>query len=162
MTEVALEYFFQVSRSKELPDEPSTNKSGSNQGVIHGKNPLRSSRSNKLHRANKREVEINHLAGLQVRSLQWRVTELHGQLEEKYFDYFVFNIVDCGVNCGLLRSGARSRAFAQTIGNARGLDINSPRSAEAHTQDLRFRRHQQRDNLNSARARQQLRLRSWL
>jgi hypothetical protein len=53
---------------------------------------------------------------------------------ENYFDYsarvtwrkilvyFVFNIVDYG----LLRSGARRRALAQTICNARGLDINSP------------------------------------
>jgi hypothetical protein len=48
------------------------------------------------------------------------------QLGEKYFDYFVFNIVDYGINCGLLRSGARHRALVQTIGNARGLDINSP------------------------------------
>jgi hypothetical protein len=31
------------------------------------------------------------------------LSELHGQLREKYFDYFVFNIVDCD----LLRSGAR-------------------------------------------------------
>jgi hypothetical protein len=56
--------------------------------------------------------------------------ELLVQLEEKYFDYFVFNIVDCGINCGLPRSGARRRALAQTISNAQGLDINSPRSAE--------------------------------
>jgi hypothetical protein len=55
---------------------------------------------------------------------------------KKYFDYFVFNIVDYGVNCGLLRSGARRRALAQTIGNARGLDINSLLSAETHTQNL--------------------------
>jgi hypothetical protein len=41
---------------------------------------------------------------------------------EKYFDYFVFKIV----NCGLIRSEVRHRALAQTIGNARGLDINSP------------------------------------
>jgi hypothetical protein len=60
---------------------------------------------------------------------------------------FVFNIVDCG----LLRSRARRRALAQTIGNARGLDINSPRSAENNPQDLRFRRHQQRDDPNNAR-----------
>jgi hypothetical protein len=41
---------------------------------------------------------------------------------KKYFDYFIFNIVDYGVNCGLLRSGARHRrALAQIIGNARGL-----------------------------------------
>jgi hypothetical protein len=53
-----------------------------------------------------------------------------GQSGEKDFDYFVFNIVDYGVNCGLLRSGAHHRALAQTISNARGLDINSPRSAE--------------------------------
>jgi hypothetical protein len=71
--------------------------------------------------------------------------------EEKYFDYFVFNIIDyISVNCGLVRSGARRRALAQTIGNARGLDINSPLSAETHAQDLRLRRHQQRDNPNSA------------
>jgi hypothetical protein len=30
----------------------------------------------------------------------------------------------------LPRSGARRRALAQTIGNARGLNINSPRSAK--------------------------------
>jgi hypothetical protein len=76
---------------------------------------------------------------------------LLGQFGDKYFDYFVFNIVDYGVNCGFLRSGAHRRALAQTIGNARGLDINSPRSAEAHTQDLRFRRHQQHNDPNSAR-----------
>jgi hypothetical protein len=55
------------------------------------------------------------------------------QFRDKYFDYFVFNIFDYSVNCGLPRSGARRRALAQTIGNARGLDINSPLSAEAHT-----------------------------
>jgi hypothetical protein len=79
---------------------------------------------------------------------------LYGQHEEKYFDYFVFNIVDCGVNCGLLRSGAYRRVRAQPaqpIGKARGLDINSPLSAENHPQDLQFRRHQQHDNLNNAR-----------
>jgi hypothetical protein len=65
----------------------------------------------------------------------------------KYFDYFVFKIV----NCDLFRSGARRHALAQTIGNARGLDINSPLSAEAHTQDLRLHRHQQRDDPNNAR-----------
>jgi hypothetical protein len=65
----------------------------------------------------------------------------------KYFDYFVFNIV----NCGLPRSGARRRALAQTIGNARGLDINSPRSAENHLQGLQFHRHQQHNDPNSAR-----------
>jgi hypothetical protein len=65
---------------------------------------------------------------------------LFGQSGEKYFDYFVFNIVDyIYVNYGLPRSGARRRALAQTIGNARGLNINSPRSAENHPQDLRFR-----------------------
>jgi hypothetical protein len=45
---------------------------------------------------------------------------LLGQLEEKNFDYFVFNIVDYGVNCGLLRSGAHRRALAQTIDNVLG------------------------------------------
>jgi hypothetical protein len=72
-------------------------------------------------------------------------------IRRKYFDYFTFNIVDCGVNCGLIRLGARRRALAQTIGNARGLDINSPLSVEAHTQDLQFRRYQQRDDPNNAR-----------
>jgi hypothetical protein len=72
---------------------------------------------------------------------------LLGQIGENYFDYFIFNIV----NYGFPRSGARHRALTQTIGNARGLDINSPRSAENHPQDLRFRRHQQRDDPNSIR-----------
>jgi hypothetical protein len=49
----------------------------------------------------------------------------------------------------------------KTIGNARGLDINSPRSAENHTQDLRFHRHQQtRRSQQRSGARQQLCLRS--
>jgi hypothetical protein len=73
-----------------------------------------------------------------------------GQLEEKYFDYFVFNIVDCSVNYGLPRLGARRRAHAQNIGNARGLDIYSPRSTENHPRDLRFRRHQQHGDPNNA------------
>jgi hypothetical protein len=47
--------------------------------------------------------------------------------------------------------GARRRTLAQTIGNVRGLDINSPLSTEVHTEDLRFRRHQQRDDPNNAR-----------
>jgi hypothetical protein len=63
---------------------------------------------------------------------------MYGQLEEEYFDYVVFKIVDCGVNCGLSRSGARRRALAQTIGKARGLDINSPRSAENHLKTYDF------------------------
>jgi hypothetical protein len=78
--------------------------------------------------------------------------ELLGQPGEKYCDYFVFNIVDyIGVNYGLPRSEALRRALTQTIGNARGLDINSPLSAESHPQDLRFHRHQQRDDPNNAR-----------
>jgi hypothetical protein len=77
---------------------------------------------------------------------------LGGQLGGKYFDYFIFNIIDyIYVGCALPRSRARRRALAQTIGNARGLDINSPLSAEAHTQDLRFRRHQQHGDPNSSR-----------
>jgi hypothetical protein len=70
---------------------------------------------------------------------------------KKKFDYFVFNIVDYGVNYGLSRSEARRHAFAQTIDNAWGLDINSLRSTEKYAQDLRFCRHQQHDDLNSAR-----------
>jgi hypothetical protein len=76
-----------------------------------------------------------------------RVARLRRQLGEKYFHYFVFNIVDCGLS----RLRARRHALAQTIGNARGLDINSLMIAEAHTQDLQFHRHQQRDDPNSAR-----------
>jgi hypothetical protein len=77
---------------------------------------------------------------------------LLGQLKEQYFDYFVFNIIDyiC-VDYGLPRSGAHRQAPAQTIGNARGLDINLPRNAETHAQDLQFHRHQQRDDPNSVR-----------
>jgi hypothetical protein len=63
---------------------------------------------------------------------------LIGQLGEKYCDYFAFNIVDCSVNCGLSHSGACRRALAQTIGNARELDIISPLSVETHIQDLDF------------------------
>jgi hypothetical protein len=88
-------------------------------------------------------VSIVHI----LRGCTGKLSKLHGQLGEKYFDYFVFNIVDYG----LPRSGAQRRALAQTIGNARGLDINSPLSAETHPQDLRFRRHQQHDDPNSAR-----------
>jgi hypothetical protein len=84
-------------------------------------------------------------------SLQRGVIRLLEKPEKNIFDYFVFNIVDYGVNDGLSRSGAHRRALAQTIGNARGLDINSPRSVENQPQDLRFRRHQQRDNPNNAR-----------
>jgi hypothetical protein len=72
-----------------------------------------------------------------------KIFRLLGQLEKKYFDYFV--------NYGLICSGARRRALAQTIVNARGLDINSPLSAENHPQDLQFRRHHQRDDPNNAR-----------
>jgi hypothetical protein len=74
-------------------------------------------------------------------------TTLLGQFKEKYFDYFVFNVV----YSGLIRSGARRRALVQTIGNARGLDINSPLSAKNHPQDLRFRRYQQHGDPNNAR-----------
>jgi hypothetical protein len=55
------------------------------------------------------------------------------------------------VGCTLPCSGARRHALAQNIGNAQGLDINSPRSTENHLQDLRLHRHQQRDNPNNAR-----------
>jgi hypothetical protein len=55
------------------------------------------------------------------------------------------------VDCGSPRSGAHRCALAQTIDNARGLDINLPLSAENHPQDLRFHQHQQHGNPNSAR-----------
>jgi hypothetical protein len=54
------------------------------------------------------------------------ISLLLGQIGEKYFDYLVFNIVDYGVNCGLLRSGARRRALAQAIGIARGSTSTRP------------------------------------
>jgi hypothetical protein len=54
-------------------------------------------------------------------------------LEKNIFDYFVDYI---RVGYGLPRSGAHRRILAQIIGNARGLDINSPRSVENHSQDL--------------------------
>jgi hypothetical protein len=93
-------------------------------------------------------MDIKDIGG----SLHRRTTRATRTTRSKYFDYFVFNIVDYDVNCSLPRSGARHRrALAQTIGNARGLDINSPLSTKIHTQDLRFRRHQQRDDPNSAR-----------
>jgi hypothetical protein len=85
------------------------------------------------------------------------LTTLLGQHGKKSFDYLVLNIVDCisvgyiRIDSGLPRSGAHRRALAQTIGNTQGLDINSSLSAEAHTQDLQFHRHQQLDNPNSAR-----------
>jgi hypothetical protein len=91
--------------------------------------------------------------------LHRRVTRLYELEEEnfdyyawtiqrkKYFDYFIFNIVNFGLPC----SGARRRALAQTISNACGLDINSSLSAEIHAQDLRLHRHQQRGDPNSAR-----------
>jgi hypothetical protein len=92
-----------------------------------------------------------------------RVTRTTPTTRKKNIDYFVLNIIDYGVNSGLPCSGARRRALAQTIGNARGLDINSPLGAEAHTQDLRFCRHRQCDDPKQCSgARQQPRLRSWL
>jgi hypothetical protein len=78
-------------------------------------------------------------------------TQTERVTRRKYFDYFVFNIVDYSANCGLLRSGARRHALTQTIGNAQGLDINSPWSAENHPQYLRLHRHQQHDDPNNAR-----------
>jgi hypothetical protein len=87
-----------------------------------------------------------------AKDLTSELSRLLRQLEEKYFDYFVFNIVDyIYINYALPRLVARHRVLAQTIGNARGLDINSSLSAEAHTQGQRFHRHQQRDDPNSAR-----------
>jgi hypothetical protein len=102
-----------------------------------------------------------------------QVIRLRRQLEEKYFDYNGVSPASTDNpeknisttsrlqhrrlhtfrlrTCGLPRSGAHRRALAQTIDNARGLDINSPRSAEAHTQDLQFRRHQQHGDPNNAR-----------
>jgi hypothetical protein len=45
---------------------------------------------------------------------------------------------------------ARGLVIVQTIGNTRGIDINSPLSAKTHAQDLQLRRHQQRDDSNNA------------
>jgi hypothetical protein len=76
-----------------------------------------------------------------------QLSRLFGQPGEKHFDYFVFYIVDYS----LPRSGTRHCALAQTIGNARGLDIISPLSAENHLQDLQFHRHQQHGAPGNAR-----------
>jgi hypothetical protein len=94
-----------------------------------------------------------------VKEINKLIKNTTGQLGEKYFDYFIFNIV----NCGLQRSGARHHALARTIGNARGLDITSPLSARKITlktsisSTLATRQSQQHSG-----ARQQLCLRSWL
>jgi hypothetical protein len=48
-------------------------------------------------------------------------TTLLRQSGEKYFDYFAFNIIDYGVNSGLLRSGlavARSRTLSAMLGGS--------------------------------------------
>jgi hypothetical protein len=55
------------------------------------------------------------------------LSRLRGQPREKYFDYFVFD----SVNCGLPRSEDRHRALAQTIGNARGLVVVHSRKLSA-------------------------------
>jgi hypothetical protein len=138
----------------------------------HGlrRNTLGSSTAKLLHEQGHKEEEV-HVVYIVKQNLSARfnprnsiigkLLHVHRQLEEKksntrqtvwttrekYFNYFVCKIVDYGMQ----RSGARRRALAQTIGNAWGLDINSPLSAENHPQDLRFRRHQQRNNPNNAR-----------
>jgi hypothetical protein len=61
-------------------------------------------------------------------------------IRRKYFDYFVFNIVDSSSP----RPGARHRALAQTINNARGLDIASPLRFHQHRHSQATRRSQQR------------------
>jgi hypothetical protein len=66
------------------------------------------------------------------------LADCDGQPEENIFDYFIFNIVDFGVNYDLPRSGACRRVLMQTIGNAQGLDINSPRSAKITFKTLHF------------------------
>jgi hypothetical protein len=75
-------------------------------------------------------------------SLRQRITRAPrtSRRKKKYFGYFAFKRRRLQRHCGLPRSGARC-ALAQTIGNARGLDINSPLSTKTHAQDLRFRRH---------------------
>jgi hypothetical protein len=54
--------------------------------------------------------------------LHWEIITIAcAQLEEKYFDYFVLNIIDYGVNCGLIRSGlvvAHSRKLSATLGDS--------------------------------------------
>jgi hypothetical protein len=84
-----------------------------------------------------------YLVILQVSQRFYRkITRTARTTRRKYFDYLVFNIVDDFVfkivDSGLSRSGARRRALAQTMGNARGLDINSPRSAENHLKTCDF------------------------
>jgi hypothetical protein len=74
-------------------------------------------------------------------------TTLLGQLGEKN--------ISTTLSSRLLTTACHARgliaALVQFIGNARGLNINSTRSAEDHPQDLRYRRHQQRDDPNNAR-----------
>jgi hypothetical protein len=58
-----------------------------------------------------------------VKDCTGTLRELHGQLGEKYFDYFVFNIVDyIRVDCDLLRPGAltvaHSRKLSATLGGS--------------------------------------------
>jgi hypothetical protein len=51
-----------------------------------------------------------------------KIIKLCGQLEEQYFDYLVFNIVNCSINSGLVHSGARrlahSRKLSATLGGS--------------------------------------------
>jgi hypothetical protein len=97
----------------------------------------------------KNEIQpaVWHIARITLQKIFRLLARLLETTWRKYFDYLIFNIV----NCGLLRSGARRRALAQTIGNVRRLDINSPRSVENYPQDLRLHQHQQHDDPNSAR-----------
>jgi hypothetical protein len=83
-----------------------------------------------------------------------RVIKITWTTWKKYFDY---NGVwpDCSdnseKNTSTTLSSTSSTAASTTACHARGLDINSLLSAEAHTQDLQFRRHQQRGDPNNAR-----------
>jgi hypothetical protein len=80
----------------------------------------------------RKEEKSAHTYGIRISNRQkfttGKIFRLHctDNLEQKYFDYFVFNIVDYGVNCGLPRSGARRRALAQTIGNTGGSTSTRP------------------------------------
>jgi hypothetical protein len=100
----------------------------------------------------KQSASVNHKSSVDnskkniSTTMAWRLTAR--TTRRKYFDYFVFNFVDCDVNCGLLRSRARHQLTPE-CGN--------------HPQDLQFRRHQQHDNPKQrSGAWQQLRLRLWL
>jgi hypothetical protein len=90
--------------------------------------------------------------GLQVSPIYHRrVTKAPRIIRRKYFDYFVFNIVDCGVNYGLSCSEARRRRtranYRQRSGARHQL---APECGSSYSRPT-ISSTSERDNLNSAR-----------